>query len=96
MAAAALFSASQSLFGGSSLSKNYTIADGGAGRAVIGLWTIQKATSKNGKVISVWTFDKSRLTGSGKARAGSNSLATTVEVLKKEVCFHDITMQVRC
>ena len=82
MAAAALFSSAQSLFGGSKLAGSYAITDQGSGRSLAGLWTIQRGTHKSsGKAVSIWTFDKGNLAGA-KGRA---KLDKTIEVLKKEV-----------
>lgn len=93
MAAAALFSTAQGLFGGSKLAASYTIQQnsgpgngGGAGSpsAVVGLWSVQNATHKsNGKSVSIWTFDKNSVSPSGGK--GKAKLDLTADVLKKEV-----------
>ena len=103
MNAASLFSSAQSLLGGSKLAATYTIASstnatasssggtnvsGSTASEIIGLWTVQRATHKsNGKVVSIWTFDKAGLgmQASGGRYKGKAKLEPTLEVLKKEV-----------
>lgn len=97
--ATALFSTASSLVARSALSSSYTLASHAQGPNAhppapiqIGVWRVERAThNSNGKVVSIWTCDRSHLASGGSgggARAASGSarrLEKTIEVLRKEV-----------
>lgn len=79
--------ASASSSGGANASASSSVS-GSTASEIIGLWTVQRATHKsNGKVVSIWTFDKAGLgmQASGGRYKGKAKLEPTLEVLKKEV-----------
>lgn len=93
-----LFSSASALVGRTAISSNYTLASSSTSSnssssptstsIIIGVWTVERAThNTSGKVVSVWSCDKSRLTSSSD-RAGASGTAKRLErtlaVLRKE------------